>query len=104
MYKKMKLKGVARIEPDHLGDPLEAAVERSLRDKYEAVVDKSLGTIVAVLGSDNIGEGRILAGDGSIYYKVDFEALVFKPEMQEIVDSWRQANPNICCGISAFPW
>ncbi len=86
MYKKMKLKGVARIEPDHLGDPLEAAVERSLRDKYEAVVDKSLGTIVAVLGSDNIGEGRILAGDGSIYYQVDFEALVFKPEMQEIVE------------------
>ena len=86
MYKKMKLKGVARIEPDHLGDPLEAAVERSLRDKYEAVVDKSLGTIVAVLGSDNIGEGRILAGDGSIYYEADFEALVFKPEMQEIVE------------------
>ena len=86
MYKKMKLKGVARIEPDHLGDPLEAAVDRSLRDKYEAVVDKSLGTIVAVLGSDNIGEGRILAGDGSIYYEVDFEALVFKPEMQEIVE------------------
>ena len=86
MYKKMKLKGVARIEPDHLGDPLEAAVERSLRDKYEAVVDKSLGTIVAVLGSDNIGEGHILAGDGSIYYEVDFEALVFKPEMQEIVE------------------
>ena len=86
MYKKMKLKGVARIEPDHLGDPLEAAVDRSLRDKYEAVVDKSLGTIVAVLGSDNIGEGRILAGDGSIYYEVDFEALVFKPDMQEIVE------------------
>lgn len=86
MYRKMKLKGVARIEPDHLGDPLEAAVERSLRDKYEAVVDKSLGTIVAVLGSENIGEGRILAGDGSIYYEVDFEALVFKPDMQEIVE------------------
>ncbi|MDQ1312674.1 MAG: DNA-directed polymerase subunit, partial [Euryarchaeota archaeon] len=51
MYKKMKLKGVARIEPDHLGDPLEAAVERALRDKYEGVVDKSLGTIVAVLGA-----------------------------------------------------
>ena len=86
MYKKMKLKGVARIEPDHLGEPLEAAVDRSLRDKYEAVVDKSLGTIVAVLGSDNIGEGHILAGDGSVYYEVDFEALVFKPEMQEIVE------------------
>lgn len=86
MYKKMKLKGVAKIEPGHLGDPLEAAVDRALRDKYEGVVDKSLGTIVAVLGADDIGEGRILAGDGSIYYEVSFDALVFKPEMQEIVE------------------
>ncbi|MBK7385417.1 MAG: DNA-directed RNA polymerase [Methanothrix sp.] len=86
MYKRMKLKGVARIEPGHLGDPLEAAVERALRDKYEGVVDKSLGTIVAVLGADDIGEGHILAGDGSIYYEVNFDALVFKPEMQEIVE------------------
>ena len=75
MYKKMKLRGVAKIEPDHLGDPLEAAVDKSLRDKYEAVVDKSLGTIVAVLGADDIGEGHILAGDGSIYYEVNFDAL-----------------------------
>ncbi|OPX75729.1 MAG: DNA-directed RNA polymerase subunit E' [Methanosaeta sp. PtaB.Bin018] len=86
MYKKMKLEGVAKIEPDHLGDPLEAAVNRSLRDKYEAVVDKTLGTIVAVLGADQIGEGHILAGDGSIYYNVIFDALVFKPEMQEIIE------------------
>ena len=86
MYKKMKLKGVAKIEPDHLGDPLEAAVDKSLRDKYEAVVDKSLGTIVAVLGADSIGEGHILAGDGSIYYVVNFEAIVFKPEMQERIE------------------
>jgi DNA-directed RNA polymerase subunit E' len=86
MYKKMKLKGVAKIEPDHLGDPLEAAVEKSLREKYEAVVDKSLGTIVAVLGADSIGEGHILAGDGAIYYEVDFQAIVFKPEMQEIIE------------------
>lgn len=86
MYKRMKLKGVARIEPGHLGDPLEAAVERALRDKYEGVVDKSLGTIVAVLGADDIGEGHILAGDGSIYYEVNFDALAFKPEMQEIVE------------------
>jgi DNA-directed RNA polymerase subunit E' len=86
MYKKMKLEGVVGIPPDQLGNPLEEAVERALRNKYEAVVDKTLGTIVAVLGADEIGEGRILAGDGSIYYNVFFEAVVFKPEMQEIVE------------------
>lgn len=86
MYKKMKLEGIVRIPPDQMGNPLEDAVELALRNKYEAVVDKTLGTIVAVLSADRIGEGRILAGDGAVYYDVDFEAVVFKPEMQEIVE------------------
>lgn len=86
MYKKMKLEGIVRIPPDQMGNPLEEAVELALRNKYEAVVDKTLGTIVAVLSADRIGEGRILAGDGAVYYDVDFEAVVFKPEMQEIVE------------------
>jgi DNA-directed RNA polymerase subunit E' len=86
MYKKMKLEGIVRIPPDELGNPLEEAVARELCNKYEAVVDKALGTIVAVLGADKIGEGRILAGDGAIYYDVIFDALVFRPEMQEIVE------------------
>jgi len=86
MYKRMKLEGIVRIPPDQLGNPLEEAVELALRDKYEAVVDKALGTIVAVLSVDRIGEGRILAGDGAIYYDVDFNAIVFRPEMQEIIE------------------
>ncbi len=81
----MKLDGVARIEPSQMGKPLENAVEVSLRNKYEAVVDKALGTIVAILSIDTIGEGHILAGDGSVYYDVAFDAIVFKPEMQEIM-------------------
>lgn len=85
MYKKMKLEGIVRIPPDQMGDPLVESVLKALREKYEARVDKSLGVIVAVLGEDEIGEGRILAGDGAIYYGVIFDAIVFKPEMQEIV-------------------
>jgi len=86
MYKRLKLEGVAKIEPDQMGEPLEAAVDKALRDKYEAVVDKTLGTVVAVLGASDIGEGNILPGDGAVYYQVTFDALVFKPEMQEIIE------------------
>jgi DNA-directed RNA polymerase subunit E' len=86
MYKRMKLEGMVRIPPDQMGNPLEDAVELALRNKYEAVVDKTLGTIVAILDADTIGEGHILAGDGAIYYSVIFDAIVFKPEMQEIVE------------------
>lgn len=86
MYKKMKLEGIVRIPPGQMGDPLGEAVEMALRNKYEARVDKALGTVVAVLGVDDIGEGRILAGDGAVYYDATFDAIVFKPEMQEIVE------------------
>ena len=86
MYKRMKLEGMVRIPPDQMGNPLEDAVELALRNKYEAVVDKTLGTIVVILGADTIGEGHILAGDGAIYYSVIFDAIAFKPEMQEIVE------------------
>ncbi len=58
MYKRMKLEGIVRIPPDQMGNPLEETVEMALRNKYEAVVDKTLGTIVAVLGADRIGEGQ----------------------------------------------
>ncbi|ABK15099.1 MULTISPECIES: DNA-directed RNA polymerase [Methanothrix] len=86
MYKRMKLEGVVRIPPEDMGNPLNDAVEMALRNKYEARVDRTLGAIVAILGVDSIGEGRIIAGDGAVYYDVIFDAVVFKPEMQEVVE------------------
>lgn len=86
MYRRMKLEGVVRIPPEDMGNPLKDAVEMALRTKYEARVDRTLGAIVAILGVDSIGEGRIIAGDGAIYYDVVFDAIVFKPEMQEVVE------------------
>jgi DNA-directed RNA polymerase subunit E' len=82
----MKLEGVVRIPPEDMGNPLNDAVEMALRTKYEARVDRTLGAIVAILGVDSIGEGRIIAGDGAVYYDVIFDAVVFKPEMQEVVE------------------
>ncbi|MCX8206395.1 MAG: DNA-directed RNA polymerase [Methanothrix sp.] len=86
MYRRMKLEGVVRIPPEDMGNPLNDAVEMALRTKYEARVDRTLGAIVAILGVDSIGEGRIIAGDGAVYYDVVFDAIVFKPEMQEVVE------------------
>ncbi|NPU86784.1 DNA-directed RNA polymerase [Methanothrix sp.] len=86
MYKRMKLEGVVRIPPEDMGNPLNDAVEMALRNKYEARVDRTLGAIVAILGVDSIGEVRIIAGDGAVYYDVIFDAVVFKPEMQEVVE------------------
>ena len=83
MYKKAKLIDTVRLPPERLGEETIAVVKDLLRDKLEGRIDKTLGSIIAVTDVLDIGEGRILAGDGAIYYDVTFTAITFKPELQE---------------------
>ena len=86
MYLKTRLVDTVRIDPEQLGLPIMAAVGRALRDKLEGQIDKKLGALVAVLDVVDIGDGRILFGDGGVYYEATFDALMYKPIMQEITE------------------
>lgn len=86
MYRKVRLVDIIRIPPQRLEEDLKTVVLETLRDKIETRVDKTLGTIVAVLTVEDIGEGKILQGDGAVYYEVTFDAIAYKPELQEIVE------------------
>ncbi len=35
---------------------------------------------------ERLGDGRIVHGDGAVYQKVAFDAVIFRPELQEVVD------------------
>ncbi len=86
MYKKMKLADTVRIAPDLLGKDVNTSVKNALRDKLEGRIDKTLGAIVAVTELNEVGEGHILVGDGAVYYDATFEAIVFTPILQEVVE------------------
>ncbi len=86
MYKKMKLADTIRVAPDLLGGDVKTNVKAALKDKLEGRIDKALGAIVAVTEIDKIGEGHILVGDGAVYYDVTFEAIVFVPVIQEVIE------------------
>ncbi|MBU2618008.1 MAG: DNA-directed RNA polymerase [Euryarchaeota archaeon] len=86
MYRKMRLIDTVRIPPEKLGGKIEEVVESALEEKLEGRIDKTLGSIVAITDVVDIGEGHILVGDGAVYYDVTFDAIVYKPEMQEIVE------------------
>jgi DNA-directed RNA polymerase subunit E' len=86
MYKKVTLIDTVRLPPDRFGEDTVAVVKDLLREKLEGRIDKTLGSIIAVTNVLDIGEGRILAGDGAVYYDITFEAITFKPELQEIVE------------------
>jgi len=86
MYKLMKLVDTVRIPPTLLGEEIMPTIKNALREKLEGQVDKKLGSLVAVYNIDEVGEGHILVGDGAVYYDVTFEAVMFLPELQEIIE------------------
>lgn len=86
MYRKVRLVDIIRIPPQRLEEDLEKVIAETLREKLEGRIDKTLGSIVAVTDVAEIGEGHILVGDGAVYYEVTFEAVAYKPELQEIVE------------------
>jgi len=82
----MRLVDTVRIPPTLLGEEVMPTVKNALREKLEGQVDKKLGSMVAIYKIDEIGEGHILVGDGAVYYDVTFEAIMFMPELQEIIE------------------
>ena len=86
MYRKVRLVDIIRIPPQRLEEDLETVIAETLRDKLEGRIDKTLGSIVAVIEVVEIGEGHILVGDGAVYYEVSFNAIAYKPEQQEIIE------------------
>ena len=85
MFYKVELKDHIRVPPDLFALPLEEAVIKRLKNKYNGFISKDLGIVIDVSEMEEIGEGILIAGDGAAYYDVKFRLLVFKPEMQEIV-------------------
>ena len=85
MFYKVELKDHIRVPPNIFNLPLEEAVIKRIKTKYNGFISKDLGIVVDIAGVKDIGEGIIIPGDGASYYDVSFDLLTFKPEMQEIV-------------------
>ncbi|MBI2650212.1 DNA-directed RNA polymerase [Candidatus Woesearchaeota archaeon] len=85
MFYKVQLKDHIRVPPNLFNLPLEEAVIKRIKTKYNGFISKDLGIVVDVSEMKGIGEGLIIPGDGASYYDVSFELLTFRPEMQEVV-------------------
>jgi DNA-directed RNA polymerase subunit E' len=85
VHKILTVRDTVRVPPDRFGEPLEEVVMDILRKTYEGALDRDVGVILAISEVKEIGPGRIIMGDGGSYHDVVFDALVYKPENNEVV-------------------
>jgi DNA-directed RNA polymerase subunit E' len=86
MYYRLKLSDKVRVPPNRLGEELEKVILNVLEEQLEGSIDKDLGIFIAITRVFDVGEGELVPGDGAVYYDVNFEALVLRLALQEIVE------------------
>ncbi|MET1124602.1 MAG: DNA-directed RNA polymerase [Archaeoglobaceae archaeon] len=86
MYARIKLRDTVRVPPSKLGEDLEEVVRSLLWEQFEGKLDREYGMIIGIESVEEIGEGKIIEGDGGVYFDVVFNAICFKPILQEVVE------------------
>lgn len=86
MYYMTKIEDTVRIPPYRFSDPLEQVAIETLNETYNGNLDKRLGLLVCVCDIEEIGEGKLVMGDGATYHRVVFNTIFFKPEQHEVID------------------
>jgi DNA-directed RNA polymerase subunit E' len=86
MYEIITLKESVRVPPKFLEESATESVKKALQESVEGVLDKDRGVILCVTDIKDISDGNIIAGDGAVYYDTVFDALVYRPELHEVVD------------------
>jgi len=75
-----------RIPPEQMTEDLQGTIAKLVQGSFEGRLNKTHGITVLTTAVRPDGEGQVIHGDGAIYQKVAFDALVFKPDNQEVVD------------------
>ncbi len=86
MYSLVKVNEKVRVPPKEFGGKLKETILKIVQEEYEGVVDEDLGLVIAVTGVGEVGEGKVVLGDGAAYYQTELELLMYKPLMHEVVE------------------
>ena len=87
MYAMVKVEDTVRIPPDKFSEDLDLVLKASVQKTFEGTMRKNHGIIVVTDNIEPVGDGIVIHGDGAFYQKISFDALVFKPELQEVLDA-----------------
>ena len=86
MFAIAHMSDVVRIPPSKLTNSLKLTAIGILKEKYESMVNAELGYVILIIDAEANSTGKVIAGDGATYHKVNFTALTFFPKLHEVVE------------------
>jgi len=86
MFRICRFSESVRIPPNLFGMKISEAALKILRDQYERTVHREHGVIISISDAEVKSEGRIIQGDGAAYFDAEFDALVYTPKVNEVVE------------------
>ena len=86
MFSIVHMSDVVRIPPNRLTNSLKNTAIGILKEKYESMIDPDIGYIIMIIDATANSIGKLVAGDGATYHRVNFKALTFFPKLQEVVE------------------
>ncbi|MFB6182558.1 MAG: DNA-directed RNA polymerase [Candidatus Nanohaloarchaea archaeon] len=85
MYKQMTIEDSVRVPPEHLGDNLKESVKQGLKEEIEGQIFEDLGVVLSIESVNSVEGGEIEPEDAGVHYTAEYSAMVWEPEMHEVV-------------------
>nr|MDO8113482.1 DNA-directed RNA polymerase [Candidatus Sigynarchaeota archaeon] len=82
----MSIKDTIRLHPSSLGKDVKEEAREIIKTEYEDLVLKDIGYVVTVTDVLNVDLGKMLPKEEGIFTRCTFELLVYRPEMNEVVE------------------
>ena len=70
MFAIVHLDDVVRIPPNRMKSSLNVTATEILKEKYESMISPELGYVIMIIDAKTNSVGKLVAGDGVTYHKV----------------------------------
>ena len=85
MFYKTILKDFIRVPPRTFTGDVETAILQQVRERYSSFTSADMGIFIDVLKIVSRKEGILIPGDGAAYYETEFEVLLLRISLQEVI-------------------
>jgi DNA-directed RNA polymerase subunit E' len=86
MFYLVTIRDTIRIMPSSFGKDFKEEAKEIIKADYEDLILKDIGYVITVVDIFDIDLGKMIPKEDGIFSRVTFQLLVFRPEMNEIVE------------------